>query len=66
MMPALDPDEICEALLATLDNAVEMGQAARELVRANHAVDAVVGRLEQLYRQRVEAGAIAELAFAGV
>ena len=56
MMPALEPDAICQAILATLDNAAEMGEAARDLVHANHTVDAVVGRLEQLYRERIEAG----------
>ncbi len=62
MMPTPDARAISEAILATLDNANEMGQAARELVRTNHSVDAVVGRLEQLYRERVGADAFVERA----
>jgi glycosyltransferase involved in cell wall biosynthesis len=66
MMPGSDPDAIRDAILATLDDSVEMGQAARELVRANHTVDAVVRRLELLYRERVETAAPAgELVAAG-
>lgn len=50
-MPELDPDAIAAALLAVLGRAGEMGPAARELVRSNHSVDAVVERLEGYYRE---------------
>ena len=56
-MPNLDPQEIADALLATLEDGERMGAAARALVETNHTVDAVVQRLERYYLDCIDAGA---------